>query len=94
MNETLDAAVTAEEFTRAGIDPALTARLADAVRTAGAAAVHALGAGAFADWQTGRDVNALVARALDAGASTDALASDLELVAQLQSMVSLELALL
>ena len=94
MNETLDAAVTAEEFTLAGIDPALTARLAAAVRTAGAAAVHSLGAGAFADWQTGRAVNALVASALDAGASTEALASDLELVAQLQSMVSLELALL
>ena len=94
MNEMLDATVTADEFTLAGIDSALTARLADAVRTAGAAAVHALGAGAFADWQTGRDVNALVASALDAGASTEALACDLDLVAQLQSLLSPELALL
>lgn len=94
MYETLDAAVTAEEFTLAGIDSTLTARLAAAVRTAGAAAVHSLGAGAFAEWQTGRGVNALIATALDAGATREQLASDLDLVAQLQSMVSLELALL
>jgi len=92
MDEKLDTAVTAEQFTLAGIDPALTTRLAAAVRTAGAAAVHSLGAGAFADWQTGRAVNALVASALDAGASTQHLASELDLVAQLQCLLSLELA--
>ncbi len=94
MNETLDAAVTADQFTLAGIAPALTARLAAAVRERGAAAVHALGAGAVADWTTSRGVNALIASALDAGATKEQLANDLELVAQLQSMVSLELALL
>ena len=93
MYETLDAAVTAEQFALAGIDSALTARLAAAVRTSGAAAVYSLGAGAFADWTTSRGVNSLVVGALDAGATREQLATDLDLVAQLQSMVSLELAL-
>ncbi len=90
MHETLDAAAVADEFCLAGIDPALTSRLAAAVGAAGAAAVHALGAGAFADWSTRVTVSALIERAFDAGADREGLAADLELVALLQSVMQLE----
>jgi hypothetical protein len=93
MNEILDTATVADEFSLAGIEPALTFRLADAVRAAGAAAVHVLGAGAFADWKTSLAVNALIARALDTGATREAIAADLEVVAEVQSALRRELAL-
>ena len=94
MNEIWDAAAVAEEFTRAGIDPAATARLAQAVRENGAAAVHALGAGVFGDWKTASALNRLIAGAFDAGCDKRAVASELEVVGQLQSMLRQEFVLL
>lgn len=91
MTETLDAATVADDFCRLGIAPALTARLAAAVRDAGAAAVHALGAGVF-DRQTGLAVAALIEDAFDRGADREGIAADLELVGLLQSVSWLELA--
>ena len=94
MNEIWDAAAVAEEFTRAGIEPAATARLAQAVRTNGAAAVHALGAGAFGDWKTASALNRLIAGAFDAGCDKRAVAAELEVVGQLQLMLQQEFVLL
>ena len=94
MNEMWDAAAVAEEFTEAGIEPQVTVRLAEAVRANGAAAVPALGAGAFADWRTASALNRLIADAFDAGATTAEVAAELEVVAQLQSMLRHEFALL
>jgi hypothetical protein len=92
MNETLDAATVAAEFTLAGITPSLTAQLAAAVRSAGAAAVPVLGPGAFADAHARRAASALIERAFDAGANRTSLASYLEAIAGLQSKRSLEVA--
>jgi hypothetical protein len=94
MNEMWDAAAVAEQFSTLGIEPDTAVRLAEAVRSHGAAAVPALGAGAFADWRTASTVNRLVAQAFDAGATTSAVAAELEVVAQLQAMQQRELAFL
>ena len=94
MNEIWDAAAVAEKFTLAGIEPAATARLAQAVRDNGAAAVHALGAGALADWKTASAVNRLIVSAFDAGYDKRAVAAELEVVGQLQSMLQQEFVLL
>ena len=88
-----DAAAVAEQFTSAGVEPGATVRLAQAVRSHGAAAVPALGAGAFGDWRTASAINRLVADAFDAGATTLEVAAELEVVAQLQVMLQRELAL-
>ena len=93
MNEIWDAAAVAEKFTLAGIEPAATARLAQAVRDNGAAAVHALGAGAF-NWKTASAVNRLIVSAFDAGCDKRAVAAELEVVGQLQSMLQQEFVLL
>jgi hypothetical protein len=94
MNEIWDAAAVAEQFTRAGIEPTATTRLAQAVRSHGAAAVHALGAGAFADWKTASALNRLIAGAFDGGADKGAVAAELEVVGQLQVMLQQEFVLL
>ena len=93
MNEMWDVAAVADQFTAAGIAPNVTVRLAQAVRSNGAAAVHALGAGAFS-WKTTSALNELITTAFDGGATGQAIAAELELVAQLQSMLQHELALL
>lgn len=93
MTEMWDAAAVAEQFTSAGVEPGATVRLAQAVRSHGAAAVPALGAGAFGDWRTASAINRLVADAFDAGATTLEVAAELEVVAQLQVMLQRELAL-
>lgn len=78
MNQIWDAAAVAEEFTRASIEPAATARLAQTARTNAAAALHAHGAGAFADSKTASalNLNQLVAAACDAGCDKRAVAAD------------------
>ena len=78
----------------AGIEPAATARLAQAVRDNGAAAVHALGAGAFSDWKTASALNRLIGGAFDAGCDKRAVAAELEVVGQLQLMLQQEFVLL
>jgi len=93
MNEMWDVAAVADQFTAAGIAPNVTVRLAQAVRSNGAAAVHSLGAGAFS-WKTTSALNELITTAFDGGATGQAIAAELELVAQLQSMLQQELALL
>lgn len=81
MTETVDAATLADAPALDGMDSALITRLAAAVRTAGAAAVHALGPGALGDWKIGAAVNTLISRAFDQGATRDELALHLEQVA-------------
>ena len=94
MNEIWDAAAVAEQLSTVGVEPGLTVRLAAAVRSTGAGAVHSLGAGAIADWKTASALNALLAAAFDAGATTGEVAAELEVVGQLQLMLQQEFVLL
>jgi len=94
MNEMWDAAAVAEQLSTVGVEPGLMVRLAAAVRSTGVGAVHALGAGAFANWKTASALNLLIADAFDAGATSAQVAAELEVVAQLQQMLRLEFALL
>ena len=84
MNESLDISRVAEELSAAGIHSSMTKKLADTVRSRGAAAAACVGA---MDWQALRLINRIVADAFDAGMSRNRAAATLELVAQLQDVM-------
>lgn len=84
MNESLDISRVAEELSAAGIHSTMTRRLADTVRSRGAAAAACVGA---TDWQAMRLMNSIVAEAFDAGMSRNRAATTFELVAQLQDVM-------
>ena len=84
MNESLDISRVADELSAAGIHSAMTQKLAEAVRSRGAAAAACVGA---LDWQAMRLMNRIVAEAFDGGMSRNRAAATFELVAQLQDVM-------
>lgn len=88
MTEWMDAGALAELLNRAGIQPAITARVAKSVLASGAAAIAALGPGQFADWQAAMVVSRAIQGAFDDGLTRKQIAMRLAEAAGVQRVAS------
>lgn len=79
----------ARTFTDHAIPPGVVGQVASVVRTAGSDKVVLLGAGILSDPDAGRVVFAHLKAGIQAGRSTEALARELELAADLQRFAGL-----
>lgn len=87
MDEWMDARSLADLLDGAGIQPCVTARIARSVLTSGAAAVAALGPGAFPSWGAATTAAAAVHAAFDAGLTGEQIAMRLAEAAGVQRAI-------